>query len=230
MENVSLIVAFSAGLFSFLSPCVLPLVPVYIGSLCGPEMLESGASRNRLPIFLHSLSFVVGFSVIFATMGAIAGQTGAAINSVSELRNVIAGSLFVAFGLFMLAALKVPWLNYEKRLTPSLSSVTGYSRSFLIGAAFAPAWTACVGPILTSILTIAGSSETAWKGASLLGIYSLGLGLPFLIIGAAFDTLTPLLRRIRRYSGIIYIIGAALLIGMGIVVLTNKQSLLLSLF
>ena len=229
MEHIPLLVAFSAGLLSFLSPCVLPLVPVYLGSLCGPEIFESVAKRNRVPIVLHSLSFVIGFSIVFVTLGAIAGLTGFAINPSQALLNKIAGSLLITFGLFMLAALKIPWLNYEKRLTPPQSMATGYLRSFLIGAIFTLAWTPCVAPILGGILTLAAASETAGRGAYLLAIYSLGLGLPFLIIGAAFDSVTPLLKRIRRYSSLFYIIGSILLIAVGILTLTNRLVWLSSL-
>jgi len=220
--EISIVVAFSAGLLSFLSPCVLPLVPVYLASLAGPEIFGDRAAGNRLPIFLHSLSFVIGFSLIFTTMGAIAGLTGFAISPSLALLNKISGSLLIAFGLFMLAALKVPWLNYEKRLTPSLGSTTGYLRSFIIGATFSLAWTACVGPILAGILALALNSATVWRGAYLLAIYSLGLGLPFLIIGVAFDSIAPLLKRIHRYSSLIYLISGLLLVAVGVLVLTNN--------
>ena len=222
--EISIVVAFSAGLLSFLSPCVLPLVPVYLASLVGPEIFGDRVAGNRLPIFLHSLSFVAGFSLIFTTMGAIAGLTGFAISPSLALLNKISGSLLIALGLFMLAALKVPWLNYEKRLTPSLGSTTGYLRSFIIGATFSLAWTACVGPILAGILTLALNSATVWRGAYLLAIYSLGLGLPFLIIGVAFDSIAPLLKRIHRYSSLIYLISGLLLVAVGILVLTNNLS------
>ena len=222
MPSISIIAAFSAGVLSFLSPCVVPLVPVYLASLYGPEILETGSARRRLPLFLHSLSFVIGFSLVFVTLGAIAGLTGLAINPSSALLNKIAGSLLIAFGLFMLAALKLPWLNYEKRLTPSLGNITGYLRSLLIGATFSLAWIPCVSPILGGILTLALGSETAWHGAYLLAIYSLGLGLPFLIIGVAFESISPLLRRIHRYSRLIYIISSLLLITIGVLILTNS--------
>ena len=229
MENVSLIFAFTAGVGSFLSPCIVPLVPTYFASLYGPELMDTGTPRSRITLFLHSLSFVVGFSLLFATLGAIAGITGYAISLSSVLLNRVAGSLLIAFGVFMLAALKVPWLNYEKRLNISLSNTTGYLRSFLIGAIFSMAWTACVGPILAGILALASVKATAWQGAYLLAIYSLGLGLPFLIIGAAFDSLTPLLRRISRYSRLIYIVSSLLLMVMGVLVLTNRINWLISL-
>ena len=224
MENVSVAVAFTAGLLSFLSPCVLPLVPVYLASLVGPELFDAKRTGRRLPIFLHSLSFVLGFSLVFTTMGAIAGLTGFAINPSLALLNKISGSLLIAFGLFLLAALKIPWLNYEKRLSPSLGNTTGYLRSFLIGASFSLVWTACVGPILGGILAIALNTATAWHGAYLLAIYSLGLGLPFLVIGLAFDSLLPLLRRIQRYTRIIHVVSGLLLIIIGILVLTGQIS------
>ena len=220
--EISIVVAFSAGLLSFLSPCVLPLVPVYLASLVGPEIFGDRVAGTRIPVFLHSLSFVVGFSLIFTTMGAIAGLTGFAISPSLALLNKISGSLLIAFGVFILAALKVPWLNYEKRLTPSLGSTTGYLRSFLIGATFSLAWIACVGPILAGILALALNSATVWRGAYLLAIYSLGLGLPFLIVGVAFDSIAPLLKRIHRYSKLIYIISGLLLIAVGVLVLTNN--------
>ena len=222
MEEISFLIAFSAGLLSFLSPCVLPLVPVYLASLAGPEIFDAKATRKRMPLFLHSLSFVIGFSIVFTILGAGVGLVGFAISAHLVIMRQIAGSLLIVFGLFILAALKVPWLNFEKHLAPSQSVTTGYLRSFLTGGIFSLAWTPCVGPILGGILTLALGSETAWQGAYLLAIYSLGLGLPFLIMGIAFDSITPLLKRIRRYSTVIYIISGLLLIATGILILTNR--------
>ena len=224
MEQTSLFVAFGAGLLSFLSPCVLPLVPVYLASLCGPEIFEPEADRRRLPIFFHSLSFVLGFSLVFTILGASVGLAGFALGANLALTHTIAGSLLIAFGLFLLAALKIPWLNYERRLAPSLGTTAGYLRSLLIGAIFSLAWTPCVGPILGGILTLAWGSETAWSGAYLLATYSLGLGLPFLVIGVAFDSIRPLLRRIQRYSTWSYIVSGLLLIAVGILILTNTMT------
>jgi len=155
-------------------------------------------------------------------LGAVAGLTGFAINPSLALLNKVAGSLLIGFGLFMLAALKLPWLNFEKRLAPSLGNTTGYLRSLLIGATFSLVWTPCVSPILGGILTLALGSATAWHGASLLAIYSLGLGIPFLVIGVAFDSISPLIRRIYRYSNLIYIISSLLLITIGVLILTNN--------
>jgi len=168
MEQVSLLVAFGAGLLSFLSPCVLPLVPVYLATVCGPEILEPGAEKKRLPVFFHSLSFVIGFSLVFIILGAGVGLLGLTLGVNTALARYIAGGLLIAFGIFLLASLKIPWLNYERRLAPSTGTTTGYLRSLLIGAIFSLAWTPCVGPVLGGILTLAWSSETAWQGAYLL--------------------------------------------------------------
>jgi len=220
MEEVSLLVAFGAGLAAFLTPCVLPLVPVYLASVCGPEILEPEADKRRFPIFLHTLSFVVGFSGVFIALGAIAGLAGFAISS-HFLVLKIGGSLLIVFGLFLLASLKFPWLNYEKRLTSRQGATTGYLRSFVIGAIFSLAWTPCVVGLLGSALGVALTSGSAGQGAYILAIFSLGLGLPFLVAGIAFDFIRPILKRIHRYSTWSYIISGLLLIAIGILILTG---------
>jgi cytochrome c-type biogenesis protein len=228
VENISLVVAFSGGLLSFFSPCVLPMVPVYLVSVCGPGILEPTADRSRIHIFFHSLSFVVGFSLIFIMLGAVVGLAGFALGSAPVVHK-IAGGLLIVFGLFILGTLKFPWLNYEKRINPSLGNTTGYLRSLLIGAIFSFGWTPCIAGLLGGTLGLALSSATVWQGAYLLSIFSLGLGLPFLIIGVAFDSILPLLRRIHRYSGLIYIISGWLLIAVGILILTNNLGWVASL-
>jgi len=225
LENISLVVAFSGGLLSFLSPCVLPMVPVYLVSICGPGILEPTADRSRVHVFFNSLSFVVGFSLVFIALGAVAGLAGFAFGSAPVVQK-IAGGVLVAFGLFVLGTLKFSWLNYEKRINPSLGNTTGYLRSLLIGAIFSLGWTPCIAGLLGGTLGLALSSSTAWQGAYLLSIFSLGLALPFLIIGLAFDSLLPLIRRIQHYSRIIYIVSGLLLIAVGILVLTGTLSLL----
>ena len=228
--QVSIIVAFGYGVLSFLSPCVLPLIPVYLGSLVGPEIFEDGAKRKRLPIFLHALSFVIGFSVVFTLLGAGSGLLGTFLQNRLPVLRQVSGILLIVFGLVMLAALKIPWLNYERRLNLAAKPGTvSYLRSFLVGAVFPVAWIPCTSWVLGGILVLAGTSQTAWQGTYLLAIYSLGLGLPFLILGVAFDFVAPLLKNIRRYSTWIYVISGLLLIVMGILVLTNKMLWLLGL-
>jgi cytochrome c-type biogenesis protein len=218
-----LLVAFGTGLLAFLSPCVLPLVPVYLANICGVEILESETRRSRFPILFHSLSFVVGFTLIFTALGAGVGLAGLALTSHQLILN-IGGSLLIVFGLFLLASLKFPWLNYEKRLAPSLGATSGYLRSLLIGAIFSLAWTPCIGGLVGGALGVALISGSAGRGAYLMGIFSLGLGIPFLVIGVAFDYLRPLLKRIHRYSFWSYIFSGLLLITVGILILTNTLS------
>lgn len=222
MENVSFWVALGAGFLSFVSPCVLPLVPVYIAILTGSDVLDTGADKRQARVFLHSLIFVFGFTIVFVGLGAGAGLTGLAIDvDLLTLRRA-AGILLLVFGALLLAAQRFPQLNFEKHLTLSQGRTTGYLRSFLTGAIFSMVAMSCATYILGGILMLALVSETAWHGASLLAVYSLGLGVPFLIIGAAFDKIAPLLKRIRRYSTVINIVSGALLVVVGILILTNR--------
>nr|MDA8124949.1 sulfite exporter TauE/SafE family protein [Deltaproteobacteria bacterium] len=139
------------------------------------------------------------------------------------------GAMLILFGLFMLASLKIPWLNYEKRLSPSLGKTSSTLRSFFIGSFFSLAWTPCVGPILASILALAMSTETAPQGAALMAAYSLGLGIPFLIIAVALDSVLPLLKGMNRYSIPIYAVSGVLLIGIGVLIVMNRLNILSSL-
>ncbi len=226
-DSVSLAVAFGGGLVSFASPCVLPMVPVYLASLYGPELFERRGFRPA--VLFHALSFVIGFAVVFVLLGAIAGLTGYSIIPDHRSLAVIAGWVLIGFGAFIILSYWVPWLNYERHLHAKAGRTTGYLRSTVIGAMFSISWSACIGPILGSILAIAAVQTTAWKGASLLAVYSLGLGLPFLLIGAAFDWLLPLMKRINRYSGIIRLASGALLVIIGVLIVAGRLTVLQSL-
>ena len=223
MDNISVWAAFGAGMVSFFTPCVLPMVPVYLASLAGPEILESSTLRRR-PLFLHSLSFVAGFALMFTLMGALAGMAGFLITPNSVAVKWISGIVLILFGAYMLASLKVPWLNFEKRLSPKMSNTTGYLRSAIIGGIFTVAWTPCLSPLLGGVLDLAFISETAGRGAGLLAVYSLGLGVPFLLMGAFFGFLSPLLRKIARYSRWIYAVSGVLLVLFGLLIITGKLS------
>lgn len=227
MENISVLAAFLAGFASFLLPCVLPLVPIYIAILAGPEILETKADKKRAHVFLHSLVFVAGFTAVFVGLGAGAGLAGFAISIDFFVLKKVAGIVLIVFGALFLASQRVPQLNFQKRLTPSQSTKTGYARSFVTGTIFSVVSMSCATYILGVILMLAMASETAWRGASLLAIYSLGLGIPFLIMGAAFDSALPLLRRIQRYSKVIYTISGIVLIVFGILILTGRLTLLM---
>jgi cytochrome c-type biogenesis protein len=222
MIEIPYIVAFSGGLLSFFSPCVLPLVPAYLANLAGVTAIDPGTRKSYLPALFHSLSFVLGFSVIFIILGASVGLIGTSITAYSVLLRQIAGGLIIAFGVFLIAAFKLPWLNYEKRLKTTASSNPGYLRSIGIGAAFALGWTPCIGPILGAILTLAWSSQTAAEGALLLTIYSLGLGIPFIILGLVWGAIMPLWKSINRYLWVISIVSGVLLIIVGILMLTGN--------
>jgi len=227
MDNVNLWIALGGGIASFLSPCVLPMVPVYLASLAGPDFLDPEKARSikRSSFFLHSLSFVLGFSLIFTAIGALAGFTGTFISPTSALVRWASGSAMVLLGLYMLAAARFPQLNFEKRIHLSIGK-QGYLRSFLTGAVFTFAWTPCVSPILGSIMTLSFASDTVWQGSWLLLVYSIGLGIPFLAIGLAMGSALPLLRAITRFSIWFYVIGGVALILIGIFILSGKLSLL----
>ncbi|MCX6008963.1 MAG: sulfite exporter TauE/SafE family protein [Chloroflexi bacterium] len=222
MTQIPYIVAFTGGLLSFFSPCVLPLVPAYLANLAGVTAIDPQTRKSYLPALFHSLSFVLGFSLIFIGLGASVGLIGTTITAHSALLRQIAGGLIIAFGIFLIAAFKLPWLNYEKRLKTTVSSNPGYLRSIGIGAAFALGWTPCIGPILGAILTLAWSSQTAAEGALLLTIYSLGLGIPFIILGLVWGAIMPLWKSINRYLGVISIVSGVLLIIVGILILTGN--------
>jgi cytochrome c-type biogenesis protein len=199
------------------------LVPVYLATLAGPEILDE-ARRKRLPLVLHTLFFILGFTVVFTLMGALVGLAGLYINTSSPFMRWLSGGLLIVFGLYMLGSQFIPAMGFEKRLTPKVGETTSYLRSFLIGAAFTAAWTPCLSPILGAVLTLAVSSETAWRGAFLLAVYSMGLGIPFLLLGAFFGFLSPLLRKLGRLSRVIYLLAAVVLIAMGILIITGNMS------
>jgi cytochrome c-type biogenesis protein len=224
MTEVSHIVAFTAGILSFFSPCVLPLVPAYIANLAGTTAIDTKTRKSYLPTLLHSISFVFGFSCIFVALGASVGLFGTAITTHSNLLRQIGGGVIIAFGIFLIAAYKFPWMNYEKRLNLNTTRNPSYLRSILIGAVFAFGWTPCVGPILGTILTLAWSSQEVWQGALLLVTYSMGLGIPFIIIGLAWGAIMPLWKSINRHLGTISIISGLLLIAVGVLLLTGNLS------
>jgi len=222
MTEISYIVAFGGGLLSFFSPCVLPLVPAYLANLAGVTAIDPNIRRSYLPALFHSLSFVLGFSIIFIGLGASVGLIGTTITAYSTLLRQISGGLIIAFGIFLIAAFKLPWLNYEKRISAPTGSNPGYLRSIGIGAAFALGWTPCIGPILGAILTLAWSTQTVAEGALLLAVYSMGMGIPFIILGLVWGAIMPLWKSINRYLGVISIVSGVLLIIVGILILTGN--------
>lgn len=222
LSDITYWTAIGAGLLSFFSPCVLPLVPAYIANLAGASAIDAGEKRRVWPTLLHSIAFVLGFSFLFILMGASAGLIGSAITSYAETLRIVSGIVVIIFGIFLIAAYKIPWLNYEKRMHVQGAANPGYLRSMLIGAAFAVGWTPCIGPILGSILFIASYTQETTKGALLLAAYSLGMGIPFLLIGLAWSYIMPFWKGLNRHLALISIISGVLLIIVGILMLTGQ--------
>ena len=216
-SSISLFTALAAGVVSFFSPCIVPLVPIYLGYMTGTTVNTFG-SQHRARTVLHAVLFVCGFSVVFVALGVLAGLFGQLTARITPILLRVGGVLLIIFGLHMTGIFSLPWLNMEKHLELK-SARRGLWDSFLVGVVFALGWTPCIGPVLTTILMLAANSHTALTGAALLSAYSLGLGLPFIVVGGLLDVATPWLRRIGRSLRVISIIGGALLVVMGILLL-----------
>jgi len=171
---------------------------------------------------LHSISFIVGFSTVFIVIGASVGWLSTLITFNQGILKYIAGTLIIIFGIFMLISSKIPWLNYEKRMQISTTRNPGYLRSIIIGCAFAFGWTPCVGPVLAAILTYASSTQDISKSILLLVSYSLGMGIPFLLIGLTWGIITPFWKNMNKYLWAISLISGILLVTIGILILTNN--------
>ena len=221
LSNISLILAFSAGLLSFLSPCVLPLVPASITYITGSAIADLNTGRARLYALYKSLGFVLGFSLVFIAMGASITSIGRLFAGNMNTFRKIGGTLIVLFGIHITGLFKIKTLYYEKRLVP-FEKLSRNISSVFIGMAFAAGWTPCVGPILASILIYAGSMETIAMGILLLAAYSLGLAVPFILTAYAVGSFSGYFKRISGYLNTISIISGVLLILMGILIFTNK--------
>lgn len=219
--NLHLSLAFLAGLLSFLSPCILPLIPSYLSFIGGISLLELQRNRTmRLSIFLQTLFFVLGFSVVFITLGVLFSSTGGILSNAVQLVNIIAGAVVILLGFnFIFDFWKI--LNREKRVHIDRKPV-GFLGSILLGMAFGGGWTPCVGPILASILILAGSSGKMLNGIFLLIAYSAGLGLPFLLAGLFFSQFARQMEKIKPYLNRIRIASGIFLIMIGILILLGR--------
>ncbi|MBM2827216.1 MAG: cytochrome c biosis protein, transrane region [Dehalococcoidia bacterium] len=222
--EVTLLVAFGAGLLSFASPCVLPLVPIYLAHLAGTY--ETGEKRGRGGVFPYALSFVSGFSLVFIVFGASIGFVGYILRDQLPILQKVSGVFLVIFGLHLVGILRIPWLDRTWRPATAGGSTVSLARSFAIGAAFATGWTPCIGVILGSILALAATSETALAGAALLGVYSLGLAIPFLAAALALDWWTKAIRGFSRHLPKVEMASGLLIIAVGILVFTGRLSVL----
>lgn len=225
MNNISFVLAFSAGLLSFLSPCVLPLVPAYVSYITGVTIGKEETKRSNLYVLYKSIGFVVGFSIIFIIMGASITSLGKVFIKNQTIFRQVAGALILLFGLHTTGIFKIKLFYREKRFL-SFGKTSGTFGSVFMGMAFAAGWTPCVGPILSSILVYASSMETISKGIILLVFYSLGLAVPFILTSLAIEKLSVKIRKLGKYLNIISIISGVLMIIMGILIFTNKISIL----
>lgn len=229
-QNVTLLAAFAAGFLSFVSPCVLPLIPGYISFVSGVSVddmrSESGApAASRAHVFIASLAFVIGFSLVFVALGASATAVGKFLFAKLPLLTRIAGVLLIIFGLHTMGAFRLAFLEQEKRVHTQRKPA-GALGALLVGVAFAFGWTPCIGPILGGILAIAGSKNSIGEGVLLLAVYSLGLGIPFLLTSLAIDRFFSAAKRIRRHYHAIEVASGALLIAIGVLILTGQLTII----
>ena len=232
-HSLNIWTAFAAGILSFLSPCILPLVPGYISFLSGlslQELTQGSDSRATLrKSFFGSLLFVAGFSLVFTLLGASASVIGNFLLEHIRVLSKAAGIVIFLFGLHMTGALPIRFLYGEKRFQTS-SLDPGYFSAFVVGLAFAFGWTPCIGPFLAGILTLAAAEETVGKGMFLLFVYSMGLGIPFILTGLGINTFLRFFNRYKRFIRWGEILGGVLLMAVGILIFTNRLTVLVRLF
>lgn len=225
MLEISLLSAFIAGLLAFISPCILPLIPVYIGLMSSETIYRSEKIRisERLRLLLNSIFFVIGFSVIFIILGSTVTFIGQALTSYLSIIGRVGGVLLIIFGLHYIGLFKIRFLNMEKRFSVPAVARQGYLRSFLIGVTFSFGWIPCVGLILSGILLLASRMETLVGGLLLLGVFSLGLGLPFILASIFLSFFSNFFKKINKHLNIIKIISGIFLIALGIVFVTDSM-------
>ncbi|SRR6266403_886200 len=223
------IAAFVAGIVSFLSPCVLPLVPGYVSLISGASVEELQSKDRKLlnTVLLHSLMFILGFTVVFVVLGAAATSVGQLAKDYKKQLTWVAGAVIIIFGLHLTGLLKIKALYADKRLH-SVKGGKSPIGAFLIGFAFAFGWTPCLGPIISAILFMAGSAETVTKGVLLLWVYSLGLAVPFLLTSLLIDRFLSFYGRFRRHLHTLEVGSGALLMVLGVLILTRRFTVLSS--
>jgi cytochrome c-type biogenesis protein len=222
-ESLGVLVAFSAGLFSFLSPCVLPLFPSYLSFITGmsvDRLAGDVAAGARSRVLLHSAAFIAGFTVVFVSLGASFSAAGQFLFGYRDWIRMAGGALIIVFGLYIAGFLRVGIFARTKQLQIR-SKPAGYVGSFAVGLTFAIGWTPCVGPILGSILTLASSDKTVQQGIALLLAYSAGLGLPFLLSSIALGGFLRFFKKYRPFIPTVERVAGALLVAVGILVVTN---------
>ena len=226
MFGFELPAVFGAGVLSFLSPCVLPLVPAYLTYMSGAtfeRLREEGVAGGRLygRTVITALAFVLGFSLIFIAFGATATFFGQALRRALPVLMPLAGIVIIVMGLHFIGVFKISWLYRQFRMEgPKMAS--GPLGGFLLGLAFAIGWTPCIGPVLAAILTVAASQQTAWEGAGLLAVYSAGLGVPFVLAALALGPFLSFFEGFKKHLGTVEKVMGALLVVVGILFLTGN--------
>lgn len=214
--------AFGAGLITFLSPCVLPLIPGYLAFMTGMSASELADDRRRVSsVLVPALLFVLGFSVVFVALGASASAIGSFLSANKQLLERVAGALVLLLGFFMLGIVKVPWLYGEARFEMQGARRFGSFAALAMGMAFAFGWSPCVGPILGSILMMAANSAEVGRGVALLAVYSLGLGVPFVAVALLLGRVKPLLSWLNRHALVINRSAGVVLMVVGLLILTG---------
>ncbi len=223
--NVGYVVAFGGGVISFLSPCVLPLVPAYLSVVTGIDSsgLRDGGPQEMMRVTKYTALFILGFAIVFVSLGATASELGRALTAHHALITRISGVFLIAMSLFLLGSmlLKLPWMYQERRFHPNLSKL-GVFAAPVAGMAFAFGWTPCIGPILSSVLTVAATQGKLTQGAMLLAAYSAGLGIPFLATGLAFGKATNAFTWVKRHFNTLTTVSAVILLGFGILLTMNR--------
>ena len=225
--EVGVFIAFTAGIFSFLSPCVLPLVPSYLTFVTGMSLEDLQEGVDRRPTFTHSLLFVLGFSSIFILLGASASFLGQFFRAYEVWITRIGGVVIVLLGMHLAGLFRMTPLLREKRLHLN-DKPAGYLGTLGVGVAFGAGWTPCIGPALGAILTYGMAQDTMWAGVGLLTVYSLGLAIPFLLASLALDWFLQTFQKFRAWIPIVEKASGVLLILLGILLLTGQFTLLAS--
>ncbi len=230
IENITIFAAFLAGLLSFISPCVLPLIPVYLGYLSGSTIVGDQPPPRRL-VFTHALLFVAGFTFVFVVLfGVPAGFLGGALGKFADYLVWIGGVLLILFGLHTMGLITIPFFNMQKRLEYGHDQAPSYARSTIIGMTFAAGWTPCIGPLLGAILTLAIQGQNVGLAMFYLFVYSMGLAIPFLATAWMLTAATRRLRALNRYMGLIERVSGAFILIIGVLLLTGTFTILNNYF
>jgi cytochrome c-type biogenesis protein len=227
VDQVGIFIAITAGLLSFLSPCVLPLVPSYLSFVTGMTLDDIQEGTDRRAVMLHSVLFVSGFTVIFLLMGASASFLGQFFLLYEDWIARIGGVIIIVLGLHLAGVFRIAPLMREKRVHLS-DKPAGHLGTIAVGAAFGAGWTPCIGPVLGAILGLAGTSETVWQGTGLLLAYSAGLAIPFLLAAVALDSFLKAFRKFRRWIPLVEKASGVLLILLGLLLVTGNFTVLAS--